>query len=156
MAFWLSRIEIGGLFDIINDLITEIKRMSDTLQDTIAQLTADVQASRTVQESAITLLQGIPQMIQTAVAAASAGGATPQQLQALNDLHSQLQHGGRQRRHAGREHRHGIARWRRPDRPGEPVLDVRSDRPADRAWLEPAQRVTTARDGAGDNDRRQD
>lgn len=57
-------------------------------QDTIAALTAEVERNKTVDGSAIALLNGIQARIQAAVDAAIAGGATSAQVaqaQALSD-----------------------------------------------------------------------
>ncbi len=61
------------------------------LDDKITALQADVAAEKTVEDSAIALLQGIPKLIADAVAAALAQGATAAQLQALTDLQTRLE-----------------------------------------------------------------
>ena len=61
------------------------------LDDAIAKLQADVTAEATVEQSAITLLNGIPKLIADAVSAALAQGATPAQLKALTDLSASIE-----------------------------------------------------------------
>jgi hypothetical protein len=61
------------------------------LQDEIDALKAAVANEKTVDESAIALINGINQRIADAVSAAQAAGATPDQLQSLNDLQTALQ-----------------------------------------------------------------
>jgi hypothetical protein len=56
------------------------------LDDNIQSLIAAVTAEDTEIDSAEALIKGIPALIQTAVAASLAAGATPAQLQALTDL----------------------------------------------------------------------
>lgn len=58
------------------------------MDDEITQLTADVAAERTVVDSAVKALTGIPALVQKAVDDALAAGATPAQLQSLTDLHA--------------------------------------------------------------------
>lgn len=60
------------------------------LDQAIADLTAEVTESVTVEESAVTLINGIPALIDNAVAKAIAAGATPAQLGALTGLSQQL------------------------------------------------------------------
>lgn len=67
-----------------------IKRMS-ALQDAIDANTAAATAETTVIQSAITYIQGIPGLIQAAVDAALAQGATADQLQQLADLKTRLE-----------------------------------------------------------------
>lgn len=62
----------------------------NTLAAEITQLQADSAAQTTVIQSAETVINGIAGQIAAAVAAAQAQGATPEQLQALTDLHTQL------------------------------------------------------------------
>jgi hypothetical protein len=79
---------------ILNRFLTnqqEIKTLMSVLDDKITALQADVAAETSVNQSAITLIQGIPQMIADAVAAAQAQGATPAQLQAFTDLQTALE-----------------------------------------------------------------
>lgn len=56
----------------------------------IDDLTAQVTANTTVVESAIALINGIPVLIDTAVKAAIANGATAEQLAPLADLSANL------------------------------------------------------------------
>ncbi len=56
------------------------------LDDKIQALTDAVAAETTVNASAVTLLNGIPGLIADAIAKASGAGATPAQLQAIQDL----------------------------------------------------------------------
>lgn len=59
--------------------------------DQIAALTAEVTAATTVEDSAITFIDGVPGLITSAVNAALANGATSEQLQPLTDLGAALQ-----------------------------------------------------------------
>jgi len=56
------------------------------LDDAIAGLTVEVAREKTVTDSAIVYIKGVPGLIQTAVDAALAAGATPAQLKAITDL----------------------------------------------------------------------
>lgn len=64
--------------------------MSVTLQTSIDGLIAKVAAQTELDTSAATMIEGIPQLIAAAVAAATAAGATPAQLQAITDLGTRL------------------------------------------------------------------
>lgn len=57
----------------------------------IQQLTNQVNSATTVEDSAITFINGVPGLISTAVQAAIANGATQEQLQPLTDLGTNLQ-----------------------------------------------------------------
>lgn len=75
----------------LEKLTHQIERQSrhmSQLTDEIAALQADVQAETTVNQSAITLINGFAQQLADAIAAAQNAGATPEALQALNDLHA--------------------------------------------------------------------
>ena len=61
------------------------------LADAITKLTADVAAEKTVEQSAITLIQGLAAQLAAAIAAAANAGATPAQLDALNALSTQIE-----------------------------------------------------------------
>jgi hypothetical protein len=63
--------------------------MSD-VDNKIAALKAEVENGTTVEKSALALIQGIPALIADAVSKAQSAGATPEQLQALTDLQTQL------------------------------------------------------------------
>jgi len=69
---------------------TEIQTMSGTMDAAIADLTAKVNAQTEVDSAALTLIQGIPAMIQTAVDAAIAAGATQSQVAAITELGTRL------------------------------------------------------------------
>jgi len=80
----LSRIEHNQYL-----ILEAVKRMStaaNALDVQIANLTADVAAETTVEQSAITLINGIPALIAKAAAAATAAGATPAELASLTAL----------------------------------------------------------------------
>lgn len=75
-------------------LLTQFKQENQknmaALDDQITALTNDVTQETTVEQSAITLINGIPALIANAVAQAQAAGATPAQLQALTDLGTKI------------------------------------------------------------------
>lgn len=80
---------VEQIFQTQQYILQELKRMStaaNALDAQIANLTADVAAETTVEQSAITLINGIPTLIANAVAAAQAAGATPAELAALTAL----------------------------------------------------------------------
>src|ERR1035437_10121356 len=66
--------------------LARIETKMKTLQDNLDAVIADVTAENTVIDGAITFIASVPGLIQTAVDAALAQGATPAQLQALTDL----------------------------------------------------------------------
>jgi uncharacterized coiled-coil protein SlyX len=82
--------KLDYLSTMVADRTSRLERKMAELDDKIAALTADVAALTTVVESADAALNGIGDMIATAVAQALAAGATPAQLQALTDLESTL------------------------------------------------------------------
>ena len=65
--------------------------VASVLDDTIAALTAQVTTNTDAEASATTVLNSVPGMIQAAVDAALAKGATDAQLQAFADLKNKLQ-----------------------------------------------------------------
>jgi hypothetical protein len=76
--------------DRIEATVNKIERIitqdMSALDDQIAALQTAVANETSVDQSAITLLNGIPALIQAAVTQAQAAGATPAQLKALTDL----------------------------------------------------------------------
>lgn len=75
---------------MFHSLKEDFAKMSTTVQEAIDALTADVAQETSVNQSAITLIQGIPALISAAVAAAQAAGATPDQLAAFDSLNSTI------------------------------------------------------------------
>jgi hypothetical protein len=65
---------------------TKIMATGTSLDAQIEALRQDVKSETDADQSAITLIQGIPELITAAVAKAQAAGATPAQLQAISDL----------------------------------------------------------------------
>jgi|ERR1700722_7086228 len=80
----LDRIE--AFLIAITKGINNLSTQTNALDAQIANLTADVSAETSVEQSAITLINGIPGLIATAVTAAQAAGATPAELTALTTL----------------------------------------------------------------------
>lgn len=75
--------------DDTQKILHELKRQGTIMSqvdDAITALQVSVANLTTVDQSAVTLIQGIGAQIQAAVDAALAQGATPAQLQALTDL----------------------------------------------------------------------
>ena len=64
--------------------------MSTDVNSALLELQADVAQETTVDQSAVTLIQGIPALIAAAVAQAQAAGATPAQLAAFDQLGAQI------------------------------------------------------------------
>lgn len=81
--------DAGALQQILHKLEQQGTIMSQ-VDDAITALQASVANLTTVDQSAITLIQGIGAQIQAAVDAALAQGATPAQLQSLTDLKSAI------------------------------------------------------------------
>lgn len=75
---------------LFNTIREDIAKMDQSVQDAITQLQADVQQETTVEQSAVALIQGFAAQLAAAVAAASAAGATPEQLAQFDDLHTQI------------------------------------------------------------------
>jgi hypothetical protein len=80
----------AALKSMFQSLIEDFAKMSNTVQQAIDALTADVAQETTVNQSAIALIQGVPALITAAIAAASAAGATPAQLAAFDALNTSL------------------------------------------------------------------
>lgn len=59
---------------------------TNPLDVVIEELRAAVEENTTIGQSAVTLIEGIPALIQAAVDQATSAGATPAQLQAIKDL----------------------------------------------------------------------
>jgi hypothetical protein len=71
---------------ILNRMETNMSATSADLTARIAALTADVEAERSVEERAITLLTGLSQVVSNVRAQLAAGGVEPAQLAALDQL----------------------------------------------------------------------
>jgi hypothetical protein len=82
---------IDRKLDCVLSLLEKVITMSDTVQNELNALTAAVANETTIDQSAVTLIQGIPALIQAAVNAALAEGATPTQLASFSALNAQLQ-----------------------------------------------------------------
>jgi len=78
--------EVLGLLRRILDNQAKEKIIMAQMDDEITQLTADVTALRGAEDSALALINGFSAKLDAAVAAATAAGATPAQLQAIADL----------------------------------------------------------------------
>lgn len=75
------------------DTNREVHRMNANFQnvdEAIAGLQTEVANEETVINGAVTLVRGIPDLIQTAVDAALSAGATRAQLQAFDDLNNKI------------------------------------------------------------------
>ena len=86
MAFFLPT-------DIVTITGLGMLGVATALDDAIAALTAQVSQTTTVDGSATALVNSIPSLIQKAVDAALAQGATPTQLSELTDLVTALKNG---------------------------------------------------------------
>jgi hypothetical protein len=80
--------------DLVLAQLQSLKRNQETrmsaLDDAITDLTAKVTALTSVDEAAVTLIDGIAAEIQAAVDKAVAAGASAEQLAALNDLSAKM------------------------------------------------------------------
>ena len=74
---------IMSKLDDISIRLQQLETRMSALDNSIAELTADVTALSTVVTSAIALINGIADRVQTAVDAALAAGATTEQLEAI-------------------------------------------------------------------------
>lgn len=84
----LARIE--GLLNHLTTLTTKGNSLMSQLDTDLAALQLAVTNDTAVEQSAITLLNGIPALIKAAVATALAAGATSQQLTAITNLSAVL------------------------------------------------------------------
>lgn len=79
--------------ETLHAILRELKQVSataDSLALEITNLTAAVQAEQTVNQSAITLINGFAAQLAAAVAAAQAAGATTAQLASLSALSTEI------------------------------------------------------------------
>lgn len=74
----------------LHTLRQEVIRMSGTIDTNLTQLKSDVAALTGVVTSAEALISGFAQQLAAAISAAQNQGATPEELQAFNDLHNSL------------------------------------------------------------------
>ncbi len=88
-TYLLVRKALSKLDEVLARLAKLEEKMSK-LDDNITALKSKVDGLTTVVGSAVTLINGISGMIQVAVQAALAQGATPAQLQDLTDLSARL------------------------------------------------------------------
>jgi hypothetical protein len=80
----------AALTALIQSIKEDIRIMSTDVNSALLALQADVTQETTVDQSAITLIQGIPALIAAAVAKAQAAGATPAQLASFDQLGAQI------------------------------------------------------------------
>lgn len=88
-------VHMPEVVDVIHELIVAVNRGTQAtfsmekkmaqIDDDVADLVAAVQQETTVDQSIITVVNGIPDIVQTAVNAALQAGAQPQTLTALRD-----------------------------------------------------------------------
>ena len=83
-------ITLSVIADAIATLTTKVENMDQALQTAIDALRADVIAQTTADASVKALIVGMSKQLTDALAKAADAGATPVQLQALTDLHTQL------------------------------------------------------------------
>ena len=82
---------VQAQLDRIENLLKGIYTMANALDTDIASLQAEVTAETAVEQSAITLIDGIAAQIAAAVAASQAAGATAAELQAVTNLQAAIQ-----------------------------------------------------------------
>jgi lysozyme len=88
-----TRALLAGLLSQLLNLNTRMDAMSgttDSIAAELANLQASVASAIDTENKAVTLIQGIPALIQAAVDQAVAAGTPPEQLQAFHDLNDQL------------------------------------------------------------------
>lgn len=83
-----------GLLVLTVTLLGVLVMAASNINDAIAELQAAVAADTSAEQSALTLINGIPGMIQAAVEAALDAGATPTQLAAFDTLTSTISANG--------------------------------------------------------------
>lgn len=76
--------------DTILAAIQELKTTMSAISDQLDALRANVAKVETSEASVIAFVQGVPALIQAAVDAAIAAGATPQELAAFGELNTRL------------------------------------------------------------------
>jgi hypothetical protein len=96
--------QIGALTIAVNAMQAQLRVLTtqgatlmstaNLLDQQITALQTAVQNETSVEQSAITLINGIPKLIADAVAKAQAAGATPAELSALTALQSQIASNG--------------------------------------------------------------
>ena len=82
--------KLDQVLELLNTNQKKTENLMAALDDKIAELKAAVAEETSVEQSAITLINGIPALIADAVSKAQAAGATPAQLQALTDLQTSI------------------------------------------------------------------
>ena len=82
---------LDQVMGMLHAIRQDIKTMSGSIDDAIANLTARVQADTDATNAAATMINGFAAQLAAAVAAAQSAGATPAQLQSLTDLGTTIQ-----------------------------------------------------------------
>lgn len=75
---------------LLGEVMKELNVMDTAIQAGLDALKADVANLTTVDTSAITLIEGFAAQLATATSAATSAGASPEQVQALIDLHTAI------------------------------------------------------------------
>lgn len=83
--------DLASITAAISELKEQIMSGTSQLDAELATLRGQVEANTSATQSAVTLMNGIGQRIQDAVAAAMAAGATAEELQAVTDLGTAVQ-----------------------------------------------------------------
>jgi ABC-type sugar transport system ATPase subunit len=89
-AFWSNAGIARQILYEVQHLRSQVKTMSDTLQAEIQSLQQQVTQQSSVHQSAITLLKGLHDQLEAALANAHEKGVDPDALQQLHDLAVQL------------------------------------------------------------------
>lgn len=77
-------------FEKLQRGVDEMTQAAGTLTEEVGRLTAEVANARGVRDSVLALINGIPAILQAAVDKALAAGATPAQLQSIQDAVDEL------------------------------------------------------------------
>jgi len=86
----LTMASVASVHTKLDTIAKETQNTMSALDDKISALQTAVANETTVNQSAITLIQGFGQRLSDAIAAALAAGATDAELSALNDLQTTL------------------------------------------------------------------
>lgn len=81
----LHTVDESQLSRKLDAVLSKLNRMEDSMEEALAKLSAQVEATTTIEKSAVTLIKGIPDLIQNAIATSTTAVEMQTKLNVLSD-----------------------------------------------------------------------